>query len=228
VTLRIQPFGRDRDLHVDGVAANIGRTKILELVAAVALHPHGINRSQLQERLFPEADQRNGGNHFRQIAHKLRHSTGVILERRNTLVLFPSSVTLVADDIESERLLAAANSAGGEDRIEKLRTALSLPTGLYLEGSTLPWVEERRNYLGVIYEEGRLELATLYLELSDPDAAREECEAVLDANRYSDPAYRLLVEIERRVGSESSALAAYRRAADALQELGLRPGDARR
>jgi LuxR family transcriptional regulator, maltose regulon positive regulatory protein len=228
VTLRIQPFGRDRELYVDGVAANIGRTKILELVAAVALHPHGINRAQLQQRLFPEADPRNGGNHFRQIAHKLRHSTGVILERRNNLVLFPSSVTLIADDIESERLLAAANSSTGEERIEKLRTALNLPTGPYLEGSTLPWVEERRNYLGVIYEEGRLELATLYLELSQPEAAREECEAVLDANRYSDPAYRLLVEIERRVGSESSALAAYRRAATALQELGLRPGDARR
>jgi ATP/maltotriose-dependent transcriptional regulator MalT/DNA-binding SARP family transcriptional activator len=227
-TLRIQPFGRERDLYVDGVAAHIGRTKILELVAAVALHPCGINRFQLQQRLFPEADQRNGGNHFRQIAHKFRHGTGVTLERRNNLVLFPSSLTLIADDIESERLLAAASASKGEERIERLQAALSLVTGPYLEGSTLPWVEERRNYLDVIYEEGRLELATLYLELDRPEAARAECEAVIDANRYSDPAYRVLVEIERRVGSESSVLAAYRRATEALGELGLRPGDARR
>jgi hypothetical protein len=51
---------------------------------------------------------------------------------------------------------------------------------------------------------------------------------VLEANRYCDPAYRVLVHIERRAGSESSALAVYRRAAGALAELGLRPGDARR
>jgi LuxR family maltose regulon positive regulatory protein len=228
LALRIQPFGRDRDLYVDGVAAHIGRIKILELVAALTLQPHGVSRTQLQQRLFPEADQRNGGNHFRQIAHKFRHSTGVMLERRGDLVSFPSSLVLIADDIESERLLAAANSSSGEERLEKLRAALSLATGTYLEGSTLSWVEERRNYLAMIYEEGRLGTAALYLQLGRPDAARGECEAVLAQNRYSDPGYRLLVEIERRVGSESSALAAYRRAVDALRELGLRPGDARR
>jgi DNA-binding SARP family transcriptional activator len=226
--LRIQPFGRDRDLYVDGVAAHIGRIKILELVAAIALHPHGIPRPQLQQQLFPEADNRNGGNHFRQIAHKLRHGTGVILERRNDLVLFPSSRVLIADDITSERLLAAANSSPDEERLEKLQSALRLATGPYLEGSMLSWVEERRFYLAVVYEEARLGLAALYLELGRPQAAREECEAVLAGNRYSDPAYRMLVEIERRVGSESSALAVYRRAVDALRELGLHPGDARR
>ena len=48
------------------------------------------------------------------------------------------------------------------------------------------------------------------------------------AGRYSDPSYRILVGIERKVGSESSVLAAYRRATEALTELGLQPGDARR
>jgi hypothetical protein len=47
------------------------------------------------------------------------------------------------------------------------------------------------------------------------------------ANRYSDPGYRLLVQIEQIIGSESSVLAAYRRAVVALEELGLSPGDAR-
>jgi DNA-binding SARP family transcriptional activator len=51
---------------------------------------------------------------------------------------------------------------------------------------------------------------------------------VLETNRYSDPSYRILIGIERKVGSESSVLAVYRRATEALTELGLRPGDARR
>jgi LuxR family maltose regulon positive regulatory protein len=224
----LQPFGRDRDLYLDGKPANIGRTKILELVACLALHPNGIDRFELQQRLFPEADQRSGGNHFRQIAHMLRHGTGVALERRGNLVLFPTGVSIIANDIESERLLFTASAATGPERKNRLLAGLDLVRGAYLEGSILPWVEERRNYLNLVHEEARLELATLYLELGEAEQAREVCLAVIEANRYSDPAYRVLVQIERTVGSESSALAVYRRATEAMAELGLQPGDARR
>jgi LuxR family maltose regulon positive regulatory protein len=228
ITLTLQPFGRNRDVLVDGVPAAVGRMKILELVAYLALHPGGVDRFQLQHRLFPEADQRSGGNHFRQIAHKLRHEVDITLERRDNLVLFPPSVSIVANDIESERLLAAASLGTGPERTQRLADGLDLVDGRYLEGSTLPWVEERRNHLELVQEEARLELATICLEQGDLDAARLACEAVLAVNQYCDPAYRVLFEIERKAGSESSALAVYRRAAKALDELGLRPGDARR
>jgi ATP/maltotriose-dependent transcriptional regulator MalT/DNA-binding SARP family transcriptional activator len=228
LTVRLQPFGRDRDMHLNGKPAKIGRTKILELVSCLALHPNGIDRFELQRLLFPEADQRNGGNHFRQITHKLRHSTGITLERQGNLIFFPRSVALLAVDLECERLLNAASASARHDRVTRLSSALDLMTGPYLEGSVLSWAEERRNYLDIVQEEARLELARLFLELGDPAAARSACEAVLEANRYCDPAYRVLVHIERKVGSESSALAVYRRAAGALAELGLRPGDARR
>jgi DNA-binding SARP family transcriptional activator len=227
-TLVLQPFGRARHLVVDGTPTNVGRTKVLELVACLSLHPNGIDRFQLQQRLFPEADQRSGGNHFRQIAHKLRHMTNVNLERRDSLIMFSRSLAFTAEDIESERILRTASSCVGQERLARLEHALAPVCGPYLEGSLLSWVEERRNYLELVYEEARLELAMLHLDLGNPDAGREQCERVLEKNRYSDPAYRILVEIERMVGSESSVLAVYRRANDALAELGLRPGDARR
>jgi LuxR family maltose regulon positive regulatory protein len=227
-TLVLQPFGRDRDLITDGEPARIGRLKILELVACLALHPKGIGRFDLQRRLFPEADQRSGGNHFRQVTHKLRHTTNVDLERKGNLIQLPARIAFTANDIESEQILATASGLAGHERRERLETGLALVHGPYLEGSQLPWVEERRNYLDLIYEEARLELAALYLELGEPEAARDMCEAVLETNRYSDPSYRILVGIERKVGSESSVLAAYRRATEALTELGLQPGDARR
>jgi LuxR family maltose regulon positive regulatory protein len=227
-TLTLQPFGRHRDLIVGGEMAKIGRTKILELVACLALHPAGIDRFDLQRRLFPEADQRSGGNHFRQIAYKLRHATDISLERKGNLILMPTSVTFTANDVESERILASATSVSIHERRSRLEEGLAMACGAYLEGSSLPWVEERRNYLDLVYEEARLELAALYVELGQSDAAREQCEIVLATNRYSDPSYRILVGIERKVGSESSVLAMYRRATEALTELGLRPGDARR
>jgi DNA-binding SARP family transcriptional activator len=228
VTMVLQPFGRYRDLLIDGRPAGIGRTKILELVACLALHPRGIDRFELQRRLLPDADQRSGGNHFRQIVHKLRRSTGVNLNRRGNLVMLPETMAFVANDIESERMLATAGASSGPERRARLEAGLELAPGRYLDGSSLPWVEERRNYLDLVHEEARLELATLYLELGRAEAAREACEAVLETNQYSDPAYRVLVAIERKVGSESSVVAVYRRATEALAELGLRPGDARR
>jgi len=226
-TVALQPFGRQRDLIVNGQPAKIGRAKILELVACLSLHPGGIDRFELQRRLFPEADQRSGGNHFRQIAHKLRLATNLSLERKENLVLLPKSLSFTAFDIESERILGTVSAFSGQERRLQLEGALAMVCGSYLEGSSQPWVEERRNYLDLVYEEARLELAALHLELGEPDAARRECETVLETNKYSDPSYRLLVAIERMVGSESSVLAVYRRAAGALTELGLQPGDAR-
>jgi hypothetical protein len=40
-------------------------------------------------------------------------------------------------------------------------------------------------------------------------------------NVYCDEAYRLLIEIERRIGTESSSRAVYRRGLLALRDLGL-------
>lgn len=227
ITAVLQPFGRDCDLFIDGRAVGIGRTKLVELMAGLALHPHGIDRDELRQRLFPDTDQHNGGNRFRQLTHKLRTRTGLGLERREHKVVLPEGVSLVANDIESEWILSTASSTTGSERANRLEAALGLVTGVYLERSSQPWVEERRDYLSLIYEEARLELATLRLELGDPDSARDVCETVLATNRYSDSAYRLLARIEQRAGTPQSVSRVRRRAAEALGEVGLFPGDAR-
>jgi two-component SAPR family response regulator len=225
----LQPFGPDRDIWVNGVAQKIGRIKIIELLALLVLHPDGIDRARLHEALFPDATLRNGGNHFRQISFKFRQITGLSLDRRDgNLIGLPADTIVDASDVRFEELLRTASWATDAERVLRLQSALDLVTGPYLGGSNLIWAEERRHHLEVVQEEARLELVRLLVELGRLQEAREECEKLLAVNRYSDPGYRLLVQIERMVGSESSALAAYRRAVVALGELGLEPGDARR
>lgn len=226
--LCLQPFGRKHDLLIDGVPQNIGRIKLLELVACVARNPGGIDRYLIQEMLFPEVSQRSGANYFRQVVHRFKQQTGVTLNRSGNLLSFPSDVRVVTMDEECESLLASASGLTDEGRIERLTAGLRLITGAYLEGSTLGWAEERRNHLQVVQEEARLELANLQFKFGNPSAARELCEEVLASNPYSDPAYRILVAIERKHGSETSLVVTYNRARKALAELGLRPGDARR
>lgn len=229
IRLALQPFGPDRDIWVNGEPQKVGRMKIIELMALLVLHPDGIDRARLQSSLFPEATSRNGGNHFRQISFKFRQITGQSLDRRDgNLIGWPSDTVVDAADVRFEEILRTASWVTGDERALRLRSALDLVPGPYLGGSNLSWAEERRHHLDVVQEEARLELTRLLIELGLPEQARDECEKLLALNRYSDPGYRLLVQIERTIGSETSALAAYRRALVALDELGLAPGDVRK
>ena len=188
VRLGLQPFEPDRDIWVNGVPQKIGRIKVIELMALLVLHPDGIDRARLHPALFPEATLRNGGNHFRQIAFKFRQITGLSLDRRDgNMVGLPADTIVDAADVRFEELLRTASWVTDSERVLRLQSALELVHGPYLAGSNLDWAEERRNHLEVVQEEARLELVRLLVELSQHQAAREECEKLLSINRYSDP-----------------------------------------
>jgi DNA-binding SARP family transcriptional activator len=104
-----------------------------------------------------------------------------------------------------------------------LVAALSLVTGPYLAPSDLDWVAARRYELEVLEEEAALEAARLALEFGDHEAARSFAEKVVARDPYSEAAYRILIEVEAAVGSETAGLAAYRRAVEAMREIGLEP-----
>jgi LuxR family transcriptional regulator, maltose regulon positive regulatory protein len=225
--LRVLPFGPDRDLELDGHRLGIGRLKVIELASFLALNPHGIPRSEISRQLFPDSEPGHAGNHFRQVSHKLRIATGIpVIRRHPNLVALPESVQLHSADTDLEALNARAQKS--RTGIKELRDALGQVHGHYLEESRLAWAEQRRYRIDVIEEEARLTLAEHLAHQGQYQVARDQCELVLTRNRYSDPAYRLLVFIERSVGTEVSCMALYRRATEALQEIGLRPGDARR
>jgi two-component SAPR family response regulator len=224
--LRVLPFGPDRDLELDGRRLGIGRLKIIELAGFLALHPHGVPRSEIARQLFPDSEPSHAGNHFRQVTHKFRVTTGIpVIRRHPNLVALPDTVRLRSAEADLESALAGARSRGGA---ETLRAALGQVRGRYLEDSPLPWAEQRRYRVDVVEEEARLTLARLLADQGQHHAAREQCELTLTRNRFSDPAYRLLFSIERSAGTEVSCMAVYRRAAEALREIGLTPGDARR
>lgn len=225
VVVEVQPFGSERDLIVNGDPAGVGRLKVIELAACLALHPAGIDRFELQRRLFPDVDQRRGGNHFRQIAHKLREVVGVNLGRSGQLVTWPEHAVIDSRDARFERLVVAAMSATGRDRLQLLRDSLAGVAGGYLESSDLAWVEERRYHLDVVREEALTELAELAFELDDLAEVRDACERILQLNPYSDKAYTLLMRIESSAGTAVSCQAVYRRAVEALSELGVEPSD---
>jgi DNA-binding SARP family transcriptional activator len=224
IHLYLQPFGRNPDIFVNGQPKRLGRLKMLELVGFLSLHPNGIDRNVLQQHLFPESDQRRGGNHFRQITHKLRMTTGISLARfGGGKVIWPSNVTVETADLEFEQLMKSPPSPDRQARMEQLRAAIAL-AGPYLERSDLTWVDERRYRIDILREEALLELANLSRESGDFEAVRDLCESLLELDPYNESSYRLLIEAHQELGSPTSCLAVYRRAVHALNELGLTPG----
>ena len=225
VRLDVPVFGPKRELFVDGERIEVGRVKVMELAAYLARHPDGVDRKLLQQELLPDSDLRRGANHFRQVTHKLREATGISLARRGSRLGWPESVTADSTDVTFERLVVSARNSPGSERAAMLARALDLVTGPYLEYSSLAWADQRRYQLDLLWEETVLEFGELAVGNGSPEPTRAYCERLLAVNPYSEPAYRLLLRVEQVTGTESSRLAIYRRAVEALRELGLEPDD---
>lgn len=222
--LDVQTFGDAADLVLDGTALTVRRIKALELAAALALHPDGIDRQRLQEQLFPDADQRRGGNYFRQVVHKLRQLTGIGLTRTSQgFVRWPDDVRVDTTDLRFERLLHGAGSLVGRDRFNALLAASDLVAGPYLAESELEWVVARRFELDVLAAEASAEAAELALELNDTANARALAERTIAANPYSETAYRVLMQVEAISGPTGGVLTMYQRLCASLGELGVTP-----
>jgi DNA-binding SARP family transcriptional activator len=225
--VELRPFQDPAGLAIDGVESRVRRLKVIELVADLALHPQGVDRQQLQQRMFPETGRSRGGNHFRQIIYRLGELTAVRLERKDgSVVAWPSEVELRSTDQDLESVVKAARTPGDDpvQQMTDLRAALDLASGVYLPSSNLEWVEARRSELSVLYEEGATKLLWGAVEVGDVDMVRHYGALALELNPFSEELYILLMRAELLSGNRSACQAVYRRAHAALGELGLEPG----
>lgn len=237
----LNTFGDPAVLDVDGEVNVLRRTKLAELVADLAVHGGATDRVALQLRMFPDADRRRAGNHFRQVLFKLRELAGITLDRPTAeTVSWPAGIALNASDTEFEyqiRLLLgnpvrpgdiqagtaqAASAPPGAD-LDRLRTVLDMASGVYLPASELDWVAERRNYLSLLYEEGVTFLLKWAFDHEQLDLIREYGTRATQLNPYTEHLYLLMIRAELTWGQPSRARDIYRRAHDALRELGLEP-----
>ncbi|HVA06550.1 MAG TPA: BTAD domain-containing putative transcriptional regulator, partial [Acidimicrobiales bacterium] len=221
----IQPFGASPDIVVNGHPAGIRRLKMVELASYLASWPSGVGRDDILLNLFPESDRSHASNHFRQVVHQMRKTTGLSLQRlARSRVAWSETVVVDTVDRRFELALNEANMQVGELRLDRMVEALDLVVGPYLASSELQWVTDRRFQLEILQEEAELETARLALELQDFESARRFGEEVLARNPYSEPAYQVMIGIDLAVGTETAALATYRRAVSALRDIGLEPG----
>jgi DNA-binding SARP family transcriptional activator len=221
----LQPFGREAQLFANSTA--VSRLKILELACYLTMHADGVPRDEIPQRLYPDSDQRRAGNHFRQVVHQLRKSTGLTLQRLpDTKIAWSGAIKIDSADARFENVVADAWQSSGAERLRKLELALNVVRGPYLAASDLDWATERRNELQIVHEEALVEAAKLAVRDRQTDKARHYANLGIELNPYAESAYRSLIEAAAIDGSTAAALAAYRQLREAMRSLGLEPSAA--
>lgn len=229
IVVDVHTHGPVVDLIVDGVPRCSRRTKVLELAAYLALHPEGVERHRLQERLFPDADSRRGGNYFRQVVHKLRQATGVNLSRTSHgHVRWADGLYVDSTDLRFERMIGEAYRLRGEERLDRIESTLEMVEGPYLPESELEWAEERRHELEVMIVNAAVDAAEVAMSLGFLERARQAATFAINRDPFCESAYCVRMRVESALGQSHAVLAEYQRLTTALAELGVEPTPATR
>jgi predicted ATPase/DNA-binding SARP family transcriptional activator/DNA-binding CsgD family transcriptional regulator len=207
--------------------------KASALVKLLALAPgHRLHREQVMDLLWPDLGKKAASNNLRQILHGVRTS----LDRRagsrylasedDSLVLFPGGSLWVDVEVFEETALTSRRSGDPA----AYRAAIDLYSGdLLPEDRYEEWVEGRRENLRQLYLALLIELAGLYEERDDYEAAIEVLRNATATEPTLEEAHAALMRLHALSGRPERALAQYERLRNALvEELGTQPGAATR
>jgi DNA-binding SARP family transcriptional activator len=210
--------------------------KARSLVKLLALAPaHRMHRERVTDLLWPGSGSKAQANNLRQVIHAARRAldpapaAGASDHLRlaaDRLALCPEGDVWV--DVEAFEEEAAAARRAREPAA--YRAAIGLYSGdLLPEDRYEGWAEERREALRGTHLTLLLELAGLYEEREDFEAAIEALRRAVSAEPTHEEAHAGLMRLYSLTGRRQEALLQYERLRKALlEELGAEPGNASR
>ncbi len=225
--LRVQTLG---NFHVwrgrEEIPANAWRREKARQLFQILLAQHGnpINRDQMSELLWPEADPLTAGRNFKVTLNALYQvleperdpgSESAFIGRDESAYFLRPGADTWLDSEEFSRLLKAGKTA----------PALALYTGEYLPSALYePWAAEERERLASLFLEHADRLAVSLLEQGNYQAAIDLCQRILAQDNCWERAYRLLMQAYHALGDRGQAVRAYQRCAQTLRaELDVTP-----
>jgi DNA-binding SARP family transcriptional activator len=221
------------DKKIEGSAWRL--RKAAALVKLLALVPgHRLHRERVQDLLWPDLGKHAASNNLRQCLYATRRTLGTesadasryIRSRDEQILLCPEERLWV--DVEAfEEAGAAARRARDP---AAYRAALDLYAGDLLPDDLYEgWAEERRTELRRSCLDLLAELAGLYEERGELEAAAEALRRAVVHDPTSEEAHVGLMRLYALSGRQGSAIAQYEQLRDVLSErLGTEPGAAAR
>jgi DNA-binding SARP family transcriptional activator len=209
-------------LRIDGTTRPPKRVRTRELIAYLALHPHGASRDELTEALWPAGDPKRTRPRLWESATDARAALGdVWLAEGERYRLDRSKVSIDLDQLDQ---LLAGTEPDGDGEPHKLEAALALWRGEPLQGSDYAWADGHIHRLQATLI-GLLERAgNARLERGDARGALELAEQAIALDQFHEASWRLALQADHALGMRESITRRYDDLTRALDEqLGLEP-----
>jgi DNA-binding SARP family transcriptional activator len=224
-SVHLLEFGR-RAILVDGREVRPPLAKTYELLAYLLTRPHHrAERHELLDALFDARADDSTRAYLRQAVRGLRAVLPPdALVSEGTAVALSDELAAVSESVELERALAEAARLRGTERLAATLDALEvLERGGYLPGISSHWVDERGRFFEELSTDARYEAAELAFAAGELEQAERLTGAVLDAEPYHEPAWRLAMRLASAHGDDHAVLRSYQRCDRTLAEVGAEP-----
>jgi DNA-binding SARP family transcriptional activator len=194
------------------------RASTRELIAYLALHPHGATRDQLLEALWPDSDPKRGRPRLWQSTAEARRILGDAFLREDDGRYRLDRDRVWIDTDELSRQLDADDASVSLDR------TLALWRGEPLDGADYPWADSHLRQLRGAQIDLLVRAGAARLQARDARGALEAAERGIAIDQLHEPCWRLALQAEAALGLRDAVAARYERLATLLDErLGLRP-----
>jgi DNA-binding SARP family transcriptional activator len=199
------------------------RTRALELIAYLALHPRPVPRDELLEAFWPGEDPRRTRPRLRQAVRDARRLLdNAIVGEHGSYWLDRTAIEVDLDELD--RLLAAAKTSEPQQAQTLTEGALRLFRGEPLAGADYVWTESDLPRLRATFAGLLEQVARQRLERGDPQAALDAAERGLEVDTLNESLWRLAMEAEHALGLREAVADRCERLRTMLGErLGLEP-----
>lgn len=210
-------------LRIDGTDRPPKRVRTRELIAYLALHPHGGTRDELAEAIWPGQDPKHTRPRLWESATDAHDALGdAWITEGERYRLDRTKVNIDTDQLD--QLLASTDAANGEGEPQTLEAALKLWHGEPLQGADYAWADGhihrlQATLIGLLERTGNARL-----KRGDARGALELAEQAIALDQFHEASWRLALQADHALGLRESITRRYDALTKALdRELGLQP-----
>jgi DNA-binding SARP family transcriptional activator len=206
-------------IHVNGHQLSKGlRTKAIELLAYLLVHPAGVTRDAAIEALWPELDPDRGIAWFKAVLGNLRRALSPA-EPTDASVIprvvdrYHANPDLIGCDLWRfhHALTTATTTSNPAATTTVLQQALAAYQGDLVEGADYDWALTEREDLRRQALTTVSRLAELHQQTGDPQRALDVLDQAIRWDPYNEELYQQIMRIQAQLGQVEEIRRTYRR-----------------
>lgn len=204
------------------------RLKSLELLAYLAVHPHGAAKDQILEALWPEGDPKETQSYLWHSVSHLRARLGETQSLAGRIVYKADDIYRLdmehvwVDVLALDRAWQLADTRADPERY--LRLACALCKGGFCEGRYYTWSTLFRERFSHLFLESARQLARHLEAVGDVDGALSILDRAIECDPYDEDLCRTAIVLEARRGRGDKVARRFKRLRRLLlEDLGCEP-----